>query len=246
MTETRAIILAAGRGSRMGALTDAEPKCKTVLHGKTLIDWQRSALSQAGVIEQAVVVGYQRDRILKPETRFVNECWSTSNMVRSLLCAAEWLRKYNCIISYSDIVYSSQLVKDLAADTSDKLAVAYDENWLQLWRLRFEDPCSDAESFKLGGDHILEIGQDIKSVDEPEGQYMGLLRFTPSSWRHVENYLNAQSPEQVDKLAMTSLLQQLIEQKVPLKAVKNTHAWYEVDNENDLNIYQSLQPVTAD
>ncbi len=34
----KAIILAAGRGSRMGMLTDAQPKCMTLLRGKSLLD----------------------------------------------------------------------------------------------------------------------------------------------------------------------------------------------------------------
>ena len=40
----KAIILAAGRGSRMGLLTKSQPKCMTTLFGKKLINWQISAL----------------------------------------------------------------------------------------------------------------------------------------------------------------------------------------------------------
>ena len=38
----RGLILAAGRGSRMLALTGERPKCFVPLHGKTLLEWQPS------------------------------------------------------------------------------------------------------------------------------------------------------------------------------------------------------------
>ena len=40
----KAIILAAGRGSRMKNLTDEKPKCLIELHGKALLDWQIQAI----------------------------------------------------------------------------------------------------------------------------------------------------------------------------------------------------------
>jgi hypothetical protein len=51
----RAIILAAGRGSRMKNLTDERPKCLVELRGKTLLEWQLGALRHAGINEIAHV-----------------------------------------------------------------------------------------------------------------------------------------------------------------------------------------------
>ena len=45
-TAKHAVILAAGRGSRLGALTDALPKCLTVVAGRALLDWMLDALFQ--------------------------------------------------------------------------------------------------------------------------------------------------------------------------------------------------------
>ena len=46
----KGIILAAGRGSRMGVLTDERPKCLTVLAGRTLLEWQIEAMRKAGIV----------------------------------------------------------------------------------------------------------------------------------------------------------------------------------------------------
>ena len=57
----RAIILAAGRGSRMGSLTSSLPKCRTIFKGKELIEWQMESLSKSGINEIAIVRGYLAD-----------------------------------------------------------------------------------------------------------------------------------------------------------------------------------------
>ena len=54
----KGIILAAGRGSRMGDLTTNLPKCRTLLHGKELIQWQLDAMKAASINEISVVCGY--------------------------------------------------------------------------------------------------------------------------------------------------------------------------------------------
>ena len=66
------------------------------------------------------------------------------------------------------------------------LAVTYDPHWLKLWKKRFGDPLIDAETFRLNSDKsLVEIGNKPKSLSEVEGQYMGLLRFTPAGWNEV-------------------------------------------------------------
>ena len=54
----KGIILAAGRGSRMGLLTKKLPKCRTVFKGKELIQWQIESLRGAGIDDIAIVRGY--------------------------------------------------------------------------------------------------------------------------------------------------------------------------------------------
>ena len=53
-----AIILAAGRGSRMKELTEEKPKCLVELAGKPLLHWQLSALRAAQHERILVVRGY--------------------------------------------------------------------------------------------------------------------------------------------------------------------------------------------
>ncbi|MFP6750691.1 MAG: NTP transferase domain-containing protein, partial [Pirellulaceae bacterium] len=60
MTARRAIVLAAGKGSRM----DSDlPKVLAMAQGKTLLEHVLDALSRAGVSLSLVVVGYQAERV---------------------------------------------------------------------------------------------------------------------------------------------------------------------------------------
>lgn len=237
----KAIILAAGRGSRMKSLTDNNLKCLVKLRGKTLLDWQLKALREAGIRDIAVVTGYRRELLAdKGLTEFHNPNWESTQMVSSLACADSWLKEGPCVVSYSDIFYAPDAVRSLM-QSSSALAVTYDPNWLALWQQRFGDPLLDAETFRLTAEHTLaEIGNKPQSVAEVQGQYMGLLRFTPEGWAEVQHIRTELGAEQAAKMHMTGTLQRVIEAgRVPIEALPYVGEWGEVDTEDDLATYQS-------
>jgi choline kinase len=235
----KAIILAAGRGSRMKDLTDERPKCLAELRGRTLLDWQLNALREAGIDDIAIVTGYKREQLAcRGLVEFHNARWADTNMVSSLACAAEWLKAYPCVVSYSDIFYDASAVVSLISSKA-ALAVTYDANWRVLWEKRFGDPLLDAETFRLGSDgNLAEIGNKPKTVEEIQGQYMGLLRFTPVGWSEVVRIRAGLPGEVCDRMHMTGTLQKVIEAgKVPVTAVPYSGEWGEVDSAEDLAAY---------
>jgi choline kinase len=230
----KAIILAAGRGSRMGELTSNNPKGLTLLHGKPILQYQLDALHKAGIYEIAIVTGYKAENFKDFGTvHFHNEHWSETNMVYSLLCAQEWLEEDDCIISYSDIFYESDIITKLIESNAD-IAISYDPNWLNLWSKRFENPLEDAESFCINSENYLtEIGAKVLTIEEIQGQYMGLLKFRKKVISDlVETYCIS-----VEKIDMTSLLNTLLKCGIKIKAIPNESCWGEIDSESDLNIY---------
>lgn len=238
----KAIILAAGRGSRMQGLTEQKPKCLVPVRGKSLLDWQREALTTAGINEIAVVTGYRREMLADlGMTEFHNPRWADTNMVSSLACAEEWLREAPCIVSYSDIFFAPEAVTTLMQSKA-ALAVTYDPNWLTLWSSRFGDPLIDAETFRLTPEGTLaEIGNKPRSVDEVQGQYMGLLRFTPDAWHEISGIRAALPPDVRDRMHMTGTLQKVIEAgRLPISALPYAGEWGEVDNGDDLALYNTL------
>lgn len=236
----KAIILAAGRGSRMKVLTDDRPKCLVELRGKSLLEWQLLALRQAGISDIAIVTGYKREQLANNGLKeFYNPRWAETNMVSSLACAEEWLKMGPCIVSYSDIFYEANAITTLI-NSNAELAVIYDDNWQTLWERRFGDPLLDAETFRINCDGTLaEIGNKPKTVAEIEGQYMGLLRFTPEGWSKVLQIRESLPQEECDRMHMTGTLQKVIEDGgLPVMALPYHEPWGEVDSAEDLVAYE--------
>jgi len=237
----KGIILAAGRGSRMKNLTENNLKCLVKLHGKTLLDIQIETLKSAGIKEIGIVTGYKSNLLSDRKlTQFHNKRWKDTNMVFSLSCASSWLVSEPCIVSYSDIFFETNAVNSLILST-EFLAVTYDPNWLKLWKKRFSDPLVDAETFRLTSENKLaEIGKKPKTIDEIEGQYMGLLRFTPEGWAETIKILSSLKKCESDAIHMTQLLQKVIESNnIFVDALPYDGKWGEIDSQEDLVLYQN-------
>jgi L-glutamine-phosphate cytidylyltransferase len=237
----RALILAAGRGSRMGHRGDDRPKCMVELDGKPLIERQLTALRRGGADEIGVVRGYCAETIDLPGlTYFTNEGWGETNMVMSLAVAASWLHSGPVVVSYADIFYRSELVRGLAAAPGD-LVISYDRSWRHLWSRRFANPLADAETFRINsGGQLLEIGGKTTRIEEIEGQYMGLLKFTPSAWGVVETMLGTLDVETRNCLDVTGLLRRLLAENFPIATFGTDGQWGEIDNPEDLSLYESM------
>lgn len=233
------IILAAGRGSRLGAMTEALPKGLVDLGGRPLLNWQIDALRQSGLTDLGIVRGYRAEALTFPGMQtFENPRWQQTQMVRSLACASDWLEQYPCLLSYADILTSAACLRALA-ECPGELVISSNQGWRALWQARFADPLADAESFKTNGQgQLQEIGARAKTLDEIEGQYMGLLKITPQAWKWIADLLAELEPEQADRLDMTSLLQTLLQRGYPVQVLPVNAPWLEIDTCEDLAYYQ--------
>jgi L-glutamine-phosphate cytidylyltransferase len=238
----RALILAAGRGSRMRHLGDERPKCLVELAGRPLLERQMAALRRGGCTEIGVVRGYRGEMLERPGLKaFSNERWADTNMVASLACAAQWLREGPVIVSYADIFYRAALVRGLAAAPGE-LVIAYDRKWRELWTRRFADPLADAETFRIDATgRLLEIGGKTTRIEDIQGQYMGLLKFTPAAWSAVEALRATLEPPVRDKLDMTGMLRRLIAAgTLPISTYATEGQWGETDNPGDVELYEAM------
>lgn len=240
----KAIILAAGRGSRLKHHTSGQPKCLVELAGKPLLFWQLSALAEAGADDIAVVCGYQShlikelaDKAPAPFVPIENKRWAETNMLASLWCASKWANGDDCLISYSDIVYPTRHVCALIS-AIQAVALTYDRNWEELWSLRNNGkPLNDAETFLAEDGLLLEIGQKPESLEQVHGQYMGLLKLSPNGWQICRDNIAELGPA-ADKTDMTTFLRLLLSNGVSIGAVPVDGAWCEVDSDNDLDLYE--------
>src|ERR1700747_2429210 len=60
----KAVILAAGQGTRIRSVHGEHPKCLIEVDNTTILDHQLEALSKAGINDVAIVVGYEKEQII--------------------------------------------------------------------------------------------------------------------------------------------------------------------------------------
>ena len=129
---------------------------------------------------------------------------------------------------------------ELLETSSAELAVLYDPDWLTLWNKRFADPLVDAETFRLSdGRQVIEIGQLPSSLEEVEGQFMGVWSIVPSAWRAMKGLLDGLPATLQESIDTTALLQRWIAADLgEIRAVRYEGIWGEVDSIDDLAAYE--------
>ena len=230
------IILAAGRGSRINTITKKTPKALIKLQNKPLLFYQLKVIKSAGIKEKdiSLITGYKKNKFKKFKLKtFNNSKWRTTNMIYSLSKANKWLSKYNCIILYGDILYSSNAIK-LLKNCKRKFCILNNKNWHKSWKKRFAKPLEDLESYKVDNKKFLtEIGKRENSVKNIKGQFMGIFKINPLNWKKMKLELNKNNY----KMSTTELLNFLINnKKVKIKSIDYKNYWFEIDSYKDLKI----------
>ena len=237
----KALILAAGRGSRMKNLTDKIPKCLVKFKGKTLLEYQIEAIRKAGIKKIGIVTGYKKEKLRGfGLTEFYNQSWDKTNMVSSLECAENWFKNESLIVSYSDIFYEQSAIIQLK-ECKDNLAITYDPNWYEIWEKRFKNPLDDAETFRINKSNILtEIGGKTDNGSEIQGQYMGLLYISPQGWKIIKNLRKNLDFKKRNEMQMTQMLSQIAKnQSFIIRAIPYYGKWGEIDSENDIKVFEN-------
>jgi choline kinase len=244
----RAIILAAGFGSRLMPYTADRPKGMVELGGIPMLKRQIDVLRKTGVENLLMVGGYHIDQIAKLGFRVVNnQRYETTNMVSSLMCAREYLDgAEDTIIAYSDIVYETKVLNSLLETSGDFVVVA-DKKWRDLWDARMEAPLDDAESFKVNGEgNICQIGRKAATYADIEGQYIGLMKIPAARQKAFLDFYDSLDPQETyegksyDTMYLTALIQRLIDTGWAVAPAWIENGWLEVDAVEDLKRYQSL------
>ncbi len=247
----KVIILAAGEGKRLRPFTLERPKCMVEIGGKSLLERQLLVLDHKEISDVIIIGGYKIEMLKGKANKVIeNSRYQETNMVSTLFCAEEEL-KGDLIISYGDIVYSKEILEKLIASDAD-ISIVIDKGWESYWRKRNEDPLDDAETLKIGKDgNIIEIGQKPSSLDEVEGQYIGLMKFTSKGISQIKStFYSIKENESLfnkslDEAYMTDLLQTAIDLGNLVTPVFINGDWVEVDTVKDMTSDVTLNRLNS-
>lgn len=241
---TRLLVLAAGEGRRMRPLTSDRPKCLIKIAGKSILQWQIETARRLGIDHISVVTGYKSKSFeFEHISWYHNPDYAETNMVETLWCAKEELED-SVIVSYGDILYEDSILH-AAINAPTPISVVVDLDWRSYWEQRFADPISDAESLRLDrSGRILELGQNPESLDDIQGQYIGLMKFQGAGIADLKNVhddlvsgrLTSRSGKPVKNIYMTDLLQAIIDAGLPVQSVPIHRCWLEIDSVPDYEL----------
>lgn len=234
------LILAAGKGSRMGFLTKNLPKSLLKINSKIrLVDKIIENFCKLKFEKPYLICGFQSKKFknLKNINLIYNKNWKNTNIYGSLICADKILSKKNCIVSYADIFYEKKALDILKKNKKKNCIVLLSYKfWKKYWTERFKNPLLDLESFKFKKKKLIEIGKRENALSNIQGQYMGLFKIDPVAWHKIKKYIfnNHNNFEQLD---ITSLFNIVIEKKICSIFVEEYRGkWFEIDNIKDYKI----------
>jgi L-glutamine-phosphate cytidylyltransferase len=247
----KAIIVAAGRGRRLGPETDDIPKCMVRVAGRPILHRQVDALRAAGADDLVIVRGYLGDRIdtgtasMKP--RFVeNPAWAENNILASLMYAEAELPG-GFLFSYSDIVFATEHARRVA-EAPGAVALVIDRRWRDAYVGRALHPVSEAELARVeetpDGPRVTRVGKKLVTAEDAAGEFIGLARFSGQGaaalddiWRDarargLETPFGAAAT--LRNAYLSDALNAMADRGVPLVPLFIDGRWREIDTEEDL------------
>ncbi len=250
----KAIILAAGQGTRLKKYTQNLPKVILKVAGKTLIERQIVCYLEAGIQDIIIIRGFAAEKITyKGISYYTNEDYAGTNMVESLMAAREEFDD-DVVVSYSDIIFEKRLLQKMMENKADFL-VAVDDEWKAYWNRRYGEIDFDTESLQISFDGAIKsLGRENPPLQEIDARYIGLLKFSCKGLEIITKLLETakanngydkpwqQSGKPIRQAYMTDLLNALIESGEKVQAVRFQHGWLEFDtNEDYENVLQWIK-----
>jgi len=171
----RAILLAAGVGSRLQSSPEVTPPCLVEMGGKTLLRRQLDALATLGIPEAVVVVGYRKEQVTAEaargpadvRVRVVENVRYLRGDVLSLWHACQESDD-DVLIVDAAILFPQEMLARLLA-TPDMNAIAVDEQGRE---------SVEGQKVVCEDGWVVEVVKKIEQDPRVRGQAVGMLRLS--------------------------------------------------------------------
>lgn len=235
-----AIILAAGRGSRLLPLTTDLPKCLLPIGNTTVLGMQLDTLYANGVKTATVVTGFN-SHMVKAELEarqagprvktLYNPFFQVADNLASCWMARASMRKDFLLIN-GDTLFSPELLQTILVAPPKNIAVTIDQKGHY-----------DGDDMKvtLDGSQLTAIGKTLP-LTETDGESIGMLRFMDAGPKIFRNELKRlmKTPEGT-KSWFLSAIHGLAQSGQHIDTINIKGAeWSELDTPEDYEICRSL------
>ena len=239
----KAIIIAAGMGSRLGHLTEDKPKCMLEFNGNTLFEVQTGILRECGIEEIVVIKGYKQEKIDFPGFKYyINDNYKNNNILNSLFYAEKEMDD-DILISYSDIYYEKHVVERLLQSKED-ISIVVDIDWKGYYEGRTEHPIEQAENVIFDANNkVVEIGKIVTNKNDVHGEFIGMMKCTKKGGEILKKHFNRakklfwgkpfQRAATFEKAYLTDMIQDMADLGVKVHCVIIEQGWMEIDTIQD-------------
>ncbi len=242
-SNTKALIVAAGLGSRLKGHTENNPKCLLDFGGKTLLQRQLDSYSKNGINDISLVRGYKKNKInYKGIKYFDNDDFKDNNILNSIFYAEESISG-NIIISYSDILFEPFVVKR-ALDSDHDISVVVDIDWREYYVDRKDHPLSEAENVIFNSNNeVVKIGKIAAEKEDVHGEFIGMIKLNHRGCKILKQNFHRikksfwnkpfQRAKIFQKAYLTDMIQELVDIGIKVHCVIIERGWKEIDTVED-------------
>ena len=232
----KALILAAGLGTRLAPITDDFPKCMTeVAQGKTIIEKQIDNLHSVGITDITVISGYKAELLksyLESKFKGLNIVESvdyrTTNNMYSAFLGAPYVGGHDFLMMNADVFYDASVLEALLSNEAKDAIVTDIGRYIE-------------ESMKVVEENgkLVRIAKTI-TPEEALGSSIDVYKFSAEGgklfFNKCDEYINQRKELKMwSEVALNDILLE-----ANFKACPLVGRWFEIDNHEDLAAAREL------
>lgn len=231
----KALILAAGLGTRLAPITDSCPKSMVPVNGKPIIQKQIENLLENNITDITVVGGYLYEVLENfiheryPNVKMINSVdYASTNNMYSAFLGKDYVGDDEFLMMNADVYYDSSVIKSLLEFDKPNAIVTDIGNYLE-------------ESMKVieKNGHLIEIAKTITEEDAL-GASIDVYKFSKDGgnafFEKCREYIeNKKELKKWSEVALNDVLKEVDFFACPLVG-----RWYEIDNHEDLRLAEEM------
>ena len=148
----KAVIIAAGYGTRLGDLTKKIPKSLIDINGKSILKRQIESLQSKGITEIIIVTGPNHEKFLEKKLKYVKDNFYENHEQLGSLMEARNFFNDELLILFSDVLFDNQVISKIIDSDSD-FNIAVDYDWEKNYQ-KSQNRCSEKLEFVLEKDDL--------------------------------------------------------------------------------------------
>ena len=244
----KAILLAAGLGTRLGNLTKEIPKALIDINGKTLLERQISALKKNNIDDIIIVTGPNSDKFKIKDVTYVHDSnYLEHDVLGTMMSSIEHINS-DVIVSYTDIIFDEKII-DSIKDGNNDINIAVEMDWEKAYVNRTEHTVDEAANVLLENGLVKKIGHQTNRFGFFEknnlGEFLGIMKLSQKGIDTFKNeYLRLIKNHEgkfheavsLKRGYITDMIQQLVDMNCKIYPVLVTGNWCEIDTLEDLQI----------